>query len=738
MISVLSFREVGPQTPERLLRIADIIEQAFNQTGSPHCTASTCAHTPRRLVVVISFAQECTGIAPGVKSQNQMSELVSLLSGRGLTVEHLPNAETAHVPTTQVVIVPTFARDTHETRISPDNGASTEQTAARIAVGLNAASLEIWTDMEGLHTCDPTVVPDAIPLTETSYNEAMELAFFGTKVLHPTALLPALEARIPTAIRNTQRPEAVGTWIHADATPSPGIIRGITSLSDIVMFNLTGAGMKGVPGIASRAFSALSRESISIIFITQASSEYSIGFCLTREEAQRANTVLRAEFHEELRTNRIEPVELIEQVAILSIVGDKMREKRGVAATFFRALASIDVNIVSIAQGPSERNISVVILERDRVRALKKCHEFFFNSAQRIQLFLVGIGGVGGRLLEQISRQRERLGRQNVELSVCGIANSRGILLSDAGIDLESDWKKELQAAPPFVLDRLIEHVRRHHPVNPVFVDCTSDPCIARCYPDLFRAGLHVVTPNKKANTMEMDYYRELRRVADDRKRRFLYETNVGAGLPVIDSLKNLMKSGDTLVEFQGILSGSLSFLFGLIEEGVPFSQAVLKAKELGFTEPDPRDDLCGVDVARKLLILARETGRPLELSDIEIESVLPNHIPLPDGLPEFLSSLSRLDEWFQSQVAVARDEGSVLRFVGQITANGCSVGIRRIPRHHPLAAIRGGENALSFLSQRYKPTPLVIRGYGAGADVTAAGVFADVLKTVFWNMDVI
>lgn len=614
-------------------------------------------------------------------------------------------------------------------------------SAAIVGSCLNASKVEFWTDVDGIYTADPRVVKDAILVDDMTYEEAMELSFFGSKVLHPKTLAPLAAQGIEAWSLNSHNPSARGTRIANGPFDSDktGPVRGISCLKDCAVVSVSGSGMKGRKGMASRIFSAVSNAGISVLLITQSSSEYTISFCVRKAYADKVQDVLKAEFALEISTKLINPIEVHPDCAIVSIVGDAMKQKRGVAGTFFDALASRDINILSIAQGSSERSISAVIKAEDGDMAVRVAHQFFFNTVQSIQVFAFGAGTIGGTMIDQIYEQQKGLLEQGIDVKVYAITTIDGMILKEEGIDLK-DWREQMKN-PMFEfnsdknVDDIIQFVKDKKPLNPVFVDCTASYDLPDRYLDILSAGMSIATPNKRANSKSMDFYHKLRETANKYHVRFLYETNVGAGLPIIDTLQNLFKSGDKLTGFNGIMSGSLSYIFGKLDEGKKFSEAVLEAKGLRYTEPDPRDDLKGTDVARKALIIAREAGMEIELEDIEMRSIFPAGFSLEGTTDEFLAKLPELDAYFAEKMDALKKENKVLRMGASIKDGKVSVGMLEVGPEDPLYGVRGGENAFVFHTARYTPIPLTVRGYGAGAGVTAAGVFGDILRTVSWNV---
>ncbi len=633
----------------------------------------------------------------------------------------------------RISLMPGFfgVKQNGETTTLGRNGS--DYSAAILAVCINAESCEIWTDVDGVYNADPRLVSNAQLIEKMSYQEAMELSYFGAKVLHPKTITPLSQHHIACRIKNTHSPQKPGTLI-SNAEGDQDVVKAISNLSDVAMINVSGPGMKGMVGMASRVFSAISLANISVIMISQSSAEFCISFCVPGNEADAALDCLNEAFELELKNELLLPISIRKNLAVVTLVGDRMQQQKGIASKFFKALTQARVNIIAIAQDSSERSISAVIRDQRTDDAVKVCHQNLFSQKPTIDAFIIGCGTVGKELIAQIQRQQQWLSDKNITLNVVAIANSKNILLDKNGIDL-GYWENYLKVADnQFSLDCLKNFVAESHLNNPVVIDCTSNEEISMQYKEYLDNGFHVVTANKKANTASYDYYNQLRLAAAKSQKRFLYETNVGAGLPVIDNLQGLLRAGDELVQFEGILSGSLSYIFGEIHKGLSLSEATIKARQLGYTEPNPAEDLNGLDVARKVLVIAREAGLKLELDDIHLEPVVPDELASLTDAEEFVTRLPSYDQAFQEKINQAEENATVLRYIASIENGQCNVKIQAVDESHPLFSVTDGENALALHTKYYQPRPYVIRGYGAGAAVTAAGLFGDVLRTLSWD----
>jgi len=581
---------------------------------------------------------------------------------------------------------------------------------------LDAREIHIWTDVDGVLSADPRRVPDATVIDSLSYNEAMELAYFGAKVIHPQTMAPAVGGAIPIWIRNTFAPQKQGTLICAQPQ-SLLPVKGITSIEHMALVNLEGAGMIGVPGTAHRLFGALREEGISVILISQGSSEHSICCAIPQDQAARAGAVVRAAFERELQEGQIQSIDMDLDLAILAVVGDGMAGRPGIAAKVFNSLGSASVNVRAIAQGASERNISVVIEGRQATRALRAVHAGLYLSPHTLSIGVIGPGAVGGMLLDQLASQSARLRQEfNLDLRIRGILASSRMVLAPTGIDLAA-WRTAL-AEQPLAAD-----------FGRFVIDCTASESVARHYPDWFKRGIHVVTPNKKANSADWEFYQSLREARRLSRTHYLYEATVGAGLPVIQTLRDLRETGDDVMSIEGIFSGTLAYLFNVYDGRTAFSEIVRTARQRGYTEPDPRDDLSGLDVARKLIILGREMGLPLEMSDVKVESLVPAGLESASA-DEFMSELPRHDEAMRARIAAAHARGKVMRYLGKVTADGqARVGVAELDAQHAFANIALTDNVVRFATRRYCDNPLIVQGPGAGPAVTAGGVFADLLR---------
>ncbi len=607
-----------------------------------------------------------------------------------------------------------------------------DYTAALFAAALDSESIEIWTDVDGFMSADPRMVKEAFVLPQVSYEEAMEMSFFGAKVIHPQTLVPAIAKNIPVYVKNSFSVKLPGTLISPEKGDFKHPVKGIASFEGISLINVQGTGMVGVPGIAGRLFGALARKDINIIMITQASSEHSISFVVQSREAPAAKNVLEIEFENEIAAGKIDKIESSDNLSIIAAVGDNMAGTPGISGKLFGALGRNSINVIAIAQGSSERNVSLVVEKEDTIKAVNVIHSAFYLSHRVSNLFIVGTGSVGSQLLEQIrDRQKELAERSGLVINICGLANSKTMVIDENGIDLNS-WRKRLSSSKtPLALDKLLNTILKLRLINSVLVDVTASDKVAARYNDFLSAGIHIVTPNKKANTMSQSYYNKLKQLSAGHRLHYYYEATVGAGLPIINTIQNLKNSGDEVIKIQGILSGTISYLFNNLTAERKFSQVVKEAYDKGYTEPDPRDDLSGMDVARKLLILSREIGLNMELPEVKVESLLPPGLEDED-LDVFWQRLPEFDETIEKRRAKAEAAGMALRYLGSLENNKCKVSIKEIPATHAIAQSGATDNIIQITTKRYYDSPLTIQGPGAGLEVTAGGVFADIISLGF------
>ena len=606
-----------------------------------------------------------------------------------------------------------------------------EVTASVYANLLFAAELVFWSDSDGVKSADPDKVPAAVTIPRLSYAEATELAYFGAKILHPAAFTYAIHKKIPIRIRNIENPEFDGTIISDSNGEDDGnIIKGFSIVDNISLLNIEGSGMVGVPGISSRLFSALHKKGISVITISQASSEHSICCGVSSDKADEAQSIAREIFKPEFRNLKINFIEIETGCAILGAVGDQMSGTPGISAKFFGALGNAGINVRAIAQGSSERNISAVIKSEEATKALRAVHSGFYLSNQTLSIGVIGPGLIGSTFLDQLAGEAERL-KENfgVDLRLRGISRSSKMVLDENNIDM-SNWRDLLDNSSEGAdIDKFTEHINSEYIPHSVIVDCTSSEGIPDNYINWIKKGIHIITPNKKAGTLPMPQYRELMNEARKRGVHFLYETTVGAGLPIIGTLRDLILTGDKIKRIEGVFSGTLAYLFWRFDGTKPFSTLVREARELGFTEPDPRDDLSGMDIVRKTVILAREVGHSIEIEDIPVKSLVPDAL-VDVSLDDFMSRLEMMDDELDQLYKEASARNEVIKYTGIINEDGkCDVLLKSYPKDHPFAGISGTDNIVAFTTERYNEQPLVVRGPGAGPHVTAGGVFADLLR---------
>jgi aspartokinase/homoserine dehydrogenase 1 len=630
-----------------------------------------------------------------------------------------------------IAVVPGFISKNIKGEFTTIGRGGSDYTAAIISAALDVEILEIWTDVNGFMTADPRVIRKAYTIPELTYSEAMELSHFGAKVIYPPTILPVYKKQIPILIKNTFEPENPGTRIsHQPINGSERIIKGISSISGIALVTLQGIGMVGVTGISMRLFTALARENVNVILISQASSENSISIAIEESAVEIAQNAIQNDFEKEILNGQINKIAIETELSIVAIVGENMKHSTGIAGKLFSTMGKSGVNIVAIAQGASELNISWVVQNDDLRKTLNAVHESFFLSENvELNVFLMGIGTVGGNLLQQLQKQQEKLLKEkHLKIKLTGVANSRKMVFNRDGIDIANFRESLDNSEKKSDLHGFANEIKAMNIYNPVFVDCTASDEVALIYKEILSSNISIVTANKAAASSDYKNYSELKKIAKRKGVKFLFETNVGAGLPIINTLNDLVNSGDKILKIEAVLSGTLNYIFNTISAETPLSKTIKMAKEEGYSEPDPRIDLSGIDVARKVLILARESGYETEMNEIKINRFIPDTF-FEGSLDDFWQNISQLDSEFEQKRIKLVAENKKWRFVARFENGIAEVGLQEVDARHPFYDLEGSNNLVIYTTERYQQFPMLIKGYGAGASVTAAGVFADLIK---------
>lgn len=699
--------------------------------------------TPRTLDYIMSFGERLSAyiIAEAMKDQSIAAEFldarqvvrtdhnfgyarIDFEKTNELIQQHFANRS-------QLQVITGFIGSSPSGETTTIGRSGSDYTAAIFAGALKASDLEIWTDVDGMMTADPRKVKKAFTVREMTYEEAMELSHFGAKVIFPATMQPAMINRIPIWIKNTFNPTFEGTVISEKSNGRNLIIKGISSMDKISLLSVQGSGLMGVVGVSMRLFGTLAKENISVILISQASSEHSICFAIESNKTQQAKTAIEKEFQYEIRSKEMDAVKVEESLAIVAIVGENMKHNPGTSGRMFNALGKSGININAIAQGSSELNISAVIHQQDIAKALNVLHEAFFLSDRKVlNVFLVGTGLIGKSLLAMMQKQFSQLAKQNqLEIHVVGIANTKKMLFHEDGLKLNDAIATMLDEGEEMNLNNFIGTMISMNLSNSIFVDCTSSEEVTEHYETILSSNISIVTPNKKGNSGAYQKYQTLKQAAQRRGVKFLYETNVGAGLPVINTLHDLLVSGDAVLSIEAVLSGTLNYIFSSFKPGDKFSDVVKEAKAKGYTEPDPRDDLNGMDVARKILILSREAGLTLELSDIKLENLVPEDCRGEMSVDQFFEKLTTHNNYFEQLAQAAASRNEKLRYMAVLKDGKTSIKLGSVNAQHPFYSLLGSDNIILLTTERYNERPMVIRGPGAGAEVTAAGVFADIIR---------